>query len=155
MNIQVKIGDQIFHVEVGDLSARPILASVDGDTFEVWPEEEQETLALPVVGTVPVVQPVAAQAAPAAIRPAPTQAAAAPVTNGARSRTVTAPIPGVIVSIAVKPGDSVTEGQELCGLEAMKMKNSIRSTRSGSIAAILVNVGDHVQKGHALVEYMD
>jgi glutaconyl-CoA/methylmalonyl-CoA decarboxylase subunit gamma len=154
MNLQVKIGDQIFCVEVDDLSARPILAKVDGDVFEVWPEE-RESLALPAVETVSVVQPVPARAAPAAPRPVAVGVTAAPITNGSMGRTVAAPIPGVIVSIEVKSGDNVTVGQELCGLEAMKMKNSIRSNRNGTIAAILVNVGDHVQKGHALVEYAD
>ncbi len=147
MNVQVKIGDQTFSVEVGDLSARPVLARVDGETFEVWPEE-QGSVAAPVVEKRPAEQPQPA--------PAPRQAPKAAVpTNGDKDRVVTAPIPGAILSVAVKPGANVSQGQELCVLEAMKMKNAIRSTRAGVIAAVLVSEGDHVQKGHPLVEFTD
>ena len=138
MKIQVKIGDQTFEVEVGDTSARPIKAEIAGETFEVWPEEEQLEI-----------ESSAASEAPKA----PAHAAAAPA--GASAKVVTAPIPGVIDSVKVKVGDAVTTGQELLVLEAMKMKNSIKSTRSGKIAAIHVAVGDHVAHGAALVDFTD
>ena len=73
----------------------------------------------------------------------------------ASGKSVLAPIPGVIIAISVKPGDSVTRGQELCVLEAMKMKNAIRASRDGKIAAILVNVGDHVKNSQVLIEFTD
>ena len=143
MKLRVKIDDQTFEVEVGDLSARPVLATVDGETFEVWPEE-----ALAVAAPIQPARPVMAPAAALAPRPA----AAVPVNS---SKTVIAPIPGTIVSFAVKEGDAVTAGQELCSLEAMKMKNSIRATRAGSIAKIFVKAGDRVSQGQALVEYAE
>ncbi len=164
MNIQVKIGDQIFDVEVGDLSARPILATIAGETFEVWPEEAAPAAVLPTVvqAAVPAASALVASTPPApASAPAPAQRpspapAAAPAVNGEnKSKVLAAPIPGVIVSISVKPGETVTKGQELIGLEAMKMKNAIRATRDGTIAAVHVAVGDHVQKGHILVEFTD
>ena len=68
---------------------------------------------------------------------------------------VIAPIPGTIVAITVKEGDSVTAGQELLSLEAMKMKNMIRATRAGKIARILVKTGDRVTQGQPLVEYAE
>ena len=40
MKIKVKIDEQMFEVEINDLAARPIVALVDGQCFEVWPEEE-------------------------------------------------------------------------------------------------------------------
>ena len=138
MKIQVKIGDQTFEVEVGDTSARPIKAEIAGETFEVWPEEEQLEI-----------ESTAASDAPKA----PAHAAAAPA--GASAKEVTAPIPGVIDSVKVKVGDTVKPGQELLVLEAMKMKNSIKATRNGKIAAIHVAVGDHVAHGAALVDFTD
>ena len=66
-----------------------------------------------------------------------------------------APIPGVIVSIAVKPGDAVEVGQELCVLEAMKMKNAIRAPRAGTIGKILAAMGEHVQHHDLLIEYAE
>jgi biotin carboxyl carrier protein len=142
MNFRVKIGDQILDVEVGDVSTRPILARVDCDTFEVWPEE----------GGLEV-KPAAVEKQARVVRPA---AAAAPVpANGNKNRVVTAPIPGLIISVSVKPGDNVVYGQELCLLEAMKMKNVIRATRAGTIAEIYTAVGDTVHHGQPLIEFSD
>jgi propionyl-CoA carboxylase alpha chain len=67
---------------------------------------------------------------------------------------VYAPLPGVIDSIAVQPGDQVEAGQELCVLEAMKMKNVIRSARSGEVARLHVSVGQHVKHNDALIEFV-
>jgi len=61
----------------------------------------------------------------------------------------------VIVAVLVKPGDTVSRGQELCTLEAMKMKNDIRSSREGTIADIAVNVGDQVSHGQVLMTYSE
>jgi biotin carboxyl carrier protein len=146
MKLQVKIEDQVYDVEVEDLSSRPVRASIDGEVFEVWPEET----ATPAVA-MPVAAPVVASA-PAAPRPAPV-AAAAPAPAG--SNTVTAPLPGVVTVIKAKVGDSVKQGQEVLGLEAMKMNNAIRATRAGKISAIHVNVGDHVKHGQSLFDLGD
>ncbi len=139
MKLRVKIDDQMFDVEVNDLSSRPILASVDGETFEIWPED----------AAAPEIAPL--QAAPAQARPVAAAAEAAVD----KTKSVTAPIPGVIISIAVKEGDVVKQGQELCVLEAMKMKNAIRAGRAGKIAAIRVAAGDHVKHGQALMDYAE
>src|SRR5512143_1469683 len=103
MNVQVKIGDQTFEVEVGDLSARPVLVKIEGDTFEVWPEEATPTAA-PVVTQVPAARPAPAavqRPATPAVHPAvaPIPAAAVQVGVENKSRVITAPIPGAIVSI--------------------------------------------------------
>jgi biotin carboxyl carrier protein len=151
MKIKVKIEDQTFEVHVGDLNTRPIQATVDGQTVEVWPEESPRTVVTvpSITSSVPVAAPVPNVAAHT---PAVTPVAS---TGGAKTNAVTAPIPGVIVTVAVKDGDSVKKGQELCVLEAMKMKNSIRSNRDGIIGAIKVKVGDHVQHNQVLIEYKD
>ncbi len=73
----------------------------------------------------------------------------------ASGKSVLAPIPGVIIAISVKPGDSVTRGQELCVLEAMKMKNAIRATRDGKIAEIHVSVGQTVNHSAPLVSFTE
>lgn len=151
MNVQVKIGEQTYDVEIGDLSVRPVLARIGYETFEVWPEEEK--IASPVAEANSVVQPSPAAQALVA-RPVSTSTPVAMPASGDKNLVVSAPIPGVITQIAVKPGDSVTQGQELCVLEAMKMKNAIRSPRGGVIAAVLVNVGDHVAKGHPLIQFV-
>jgi biotin carboxyl carrier protein len=77
------------------------------------------------------------------------------VPSDADTKAVRAPIPGVIVSIGVQPGDEVTAGQELCVLEAMKMNNAIRASRAGQVATVYVSVGQHVKHHEVLIEYAD
>ncbi len=147
MKITVKINDTSYDVEVGDLSSRPILATIDGETFEIHPEEK----AAPA-GPVPAISAPPPAPAPApAPRPvaAPVAAAAASATGGA---VIIAPLPGTVDSILVKEGAAVTQGQEVLKLEAMKMKNSIRSPRAGKVVAIHVSAGEQVQHGQALIE---
>ena len=66
---------------------------------------------------------------------------------------VHSPLPGVVISIAVKPGDDVEVGQELCVLEAMKMKNTIRSSHSGIISEIDISVGQTVAHNDVLMKF--
>lgn len=93
------------------------------------------------------VQTAPAQAAPAA--PAP-QSAPAPAASG-NGKPVTSPLPGVIVDITVKVGDSVKAGQQVAVLEAMKMENAIEADHAGTVTAILVNKGDSVLEGVPIV----
>jgi biotin carboxyl carrier protein len=62
-------------------------------------------------------------------------------------------MPGVILSIAVKPGDSVARGQPLLVLEAMKMKNPIKSPREGTVSEVRVSAGQSVGYGDVLVTF--
>ena len=151
MNIKVKIENQTFEVNVGDLNTRPILATVDGQTFEVWPEEMSRMVAAPLAVQPPVAVPVAAPV----VTPKPAAKPASAPAGAAPTGAIIAPIPGVIVLISVKEGETVKKGQELVVLEAMKMKNSIRSNREGEIGEIKVKVGDHVTHGQALIAFKD
>lgn len=62
-----------------------------------------------------------------------------------------APLPGSIFKISVKVGDSVTKGQTLLIMEAMKMENNIQSEKDGVIKEIKVNIGDAVLQNDALI----
>jgi biotin carboxyl carrier protein len=61
-------------------------------------------------------------------------------------------MPGRIISIMVRPGDRVSEGDEVCVVEAMKMEQSIRATRSGVVRAIHVQPMDSVNANDPLIE---
>lgn len=148
MKIRVIIDEQSFDVEVGDLKARPVAVMVDGEPFMVWPEEQDAS----APAAVPAVRPAGSNGGTSHAAAAPASTANSAATSSA---TVTAPIPGVIISIAVKEGDSVSVGQDLCVLEAMKMKNNIRATRAGKIAAIRVAPGDQVKRGQVMLEFSD
>ena len=150
MRIKVKIDQQVFAVEITDLAARPIIALVDGQIFEVWPEEEGR---LHPVEVKPVDKPVPLPSFPKPAAPTAPVTHAAPAGNVDKDKVVLAPIPGVILSVSVTTGASIQVGQELCVLEAMKMKNVIRSTRAGVISNIYVSEGDHVKHGQVLLDF--
>jgi glutaconyl-CoA/methylmalonyl-CoA decarboxylase subunit gamma len=140
MKLRVKIQNRTYEVEVGDLLARPIQATINGQVFEVWPEEAAS-------------QAVEAPSYDASVALPFPAAETAPAPSG--SAAVLAPIPGVIVSIEVKPGDLIEHGQTLCILEAMKMKNAIRATRTGRIGAVHVSVGETVRHNQALIDFAE
>jgi len=64
---------------------------------------------------------------------------------------VKAPMPGLVVHVAVSEGDSVVEGQRLLTLEAMKMENEIRAPQAGVVQRVDVAVSDSVMQGQALL----
>lgn len=117
--------------------------TVNGIAYDVQVEDAD--------GSAPVAvsAPVAAPAPAAAPKAAPALAAAAAPAAGAE--VVSAPMPGNILDIKVKAGDSVKKGDVLLILEAMKMENEIMAPRDGSVAGVHVNKGDSVESGKALV----
>ena len=62
-------------------------------------------------------------------------------------------MPGVILDIAVKAGDKVTAGMPICALEAMKMKNILRSPREGTVASVEVAEGQRVPFGAVIIRF--
>ena len=109
--------------------------TVNGTTYDVVVEE--------VGGAAPVA--TTAAPAPQASVPAP---AAAPAASG---EAVVAPMPGVILSVAVSAGQNVKKGDVHCTLEAMKMENEIYAPRDGVVAAVSVAKGESVESGKTLV----
>lgn len=103
------------------------------------------TVQLPSAAPAAVATPAAAPAA-AAAAPAP---AAAPAAGG--SGAVVAPLPGTVLSINVKVGDTVNASDTILILEAMKMENAIPAPRAGKVVAINVKQGDSVLEGDTLV----
>lgn len=65
---------------------------------------------------------------------------------------IIAPMPGLIVRIAVTPGDEVQIGDGIVVMEAMKMENELRAVGPGRVKAVLVSAGQAVEKGAVLVE---
>lgn len=154
MKYTVKIENRTFEVEINDLTARPVVATVDGVAIEVWPVCDDAPR--PAAAAAPR----RAEARPATPPAAPKTAArsgGAPAGNGSGSgsKTVLAPIPGVIVAVNVQPGSQVAVGDELCILEAMKMKNVIRASRAGEIATVSVKLNQHVKHHDVLFEYTE
>ena len=118
------------------------IIAIDGNQATVTVNGVQYNVTMPAAAA----KPAAAQAAaPAAATAAP---AAAPAAGGAK---VVAPLPGTVLSINCKVGDTVKASDTVVVLEAMKMENAIPAGRDGRVAAINVKQGDSVLEGDALI----
>ena len=115
--------------------------TVNGVTYEVFVEEADATGAAPVAAPAPVAAAPAPKAAPKAAAPAGAQGAV----------KVTAPMPGNILKMNVKVGDTVPANGLVCILEAMKMENEIFCEKGGVVASINAPVGTAVQSGDVIV----
>ena len=137
MKYIVKVADTSYEVEIEDIHARPVVAHVDGQRFEVHPENGH---------TIEVSKDeIKASVAPRTTAPSVNQVGS--------TDTLTAPLPGTVVEVFVKPGEQVEIGKIVLVIEAMKMKNSIRSTRTGKVAEIFVTAGQTVAHKQALVRF--
>ncbi len=68
------------------------------------------------------------------------------------SKQVAAPMPGLVVTVAVKPGDNVKKGAKLLSLEAMKMETTLYAEADGRVADVLVKPGTPVEAGELVVQ---
>ncbi len=104
--------------------------TLDGQTHRVQVEEEEK-----------------------AAVPRPSAAARkSPPRSSSASGKILAPLPGVVVSVEVTPGDSVRAGDTLLVLEAMKMENVILADSDCVVQAVHVAKGDKVEASHLLME---
>ena len=134
MKYNLKIGDKPFEVVIDDINKRPIVTHVNGQ--EILVSLETNPLDTVVSEDKPIF----------------------PAFHGISSThdgKLVAPLPGTIIEVFVKPGDEVEAGQVILIIEAMKMKNSIRSTTDGIVAAVLVSAGQTVANKQTLVEFQE
>ncbi|XP_053188971.1 propionyl-CoA carboxylase alpha chain, mitochondrial [Scomber japonicus] len=68
------------------------------------------------------------------------------------SSILRSPMPGSVVAVSVKPGDTVAEGQEICVIEAMKMQNSMTAAKTAKVKSVHCKPGETVGEGDLLVE---
>ena len=141
--LKLTVNGKPYTVEVGSLSESPVTVTVNGQAYLV--EISGTESAGFVSPAVPAMMAPTVTAAPV------TTPAAATPPIGAGSNIITAPMPGLILDVYVKAGDQVYAGQEVCSLEAMKMKNAIRVARSGVVASVAVQEGQKVAYGQTLV----
>ncbi len=158
------LGGREFVIDVNELGADCFQVVVGGETYEVTLTGDEN---LTEASITPGLAPTAGPAAPPAHGPAPAAAPAAPTAQAApRTAPVVrasppagkgggeplkAPMPGVILEINVKLGDSVARGQQVAVLDAMKMHNMVGAPRAGVIAEICVEPGQAVAHGQAIV----
>lgn len=140
---RVTVDGRIYDVEIDDPHARPVTARLSGSAFsvEVEPAREENDDAVDDVPT-----------------PSEPTGAPTPTTTGDAAvggpQAMTAPIPGVVAAVSVKPGQTVVRGDELVTLDAMKMLNVIRSPWDGTVATVHVTTGSKVVQGEPLVTFV-
>ena len=134
-----KINGRNFDVTIGE---------GEGNTFQVNVNGAEYTVETENAPAVPKAAPAPAPAAAPAAAPAPQAAPAAPAGEGVKVET---PMPGVIIEVSVREGQSVKAGDKVAVLEAMKMENEIGATKDGVIAAIHVSKGASVNEGDPIV----
>src|SRR5438105_7358705 len=71
--------------------------------------------------------------------------------GGAGGQTLKAPLPGKISHVAVQAGDTVTPGQSLLVIEAMKMENELKAAAAGTVREVRVAAGQAVNAGDVLI----
>ena len=141
--LRIKVGDNWYNVEVGELTRSPVEVTVEGETFLV---EIEGLPAHPPARPRP--RRDRTQTPGIVVPPPPTRGSA----GGGPENIIASPLSGRVISILVRPGDRVSAGQEVCVVEAMKMEQSIRATRDGVVKEILVQPMDPVRTNDPLIE---
>ena len=131
------IGGQKYDTTVKEIETNVAEVVVNGTSFivEFQKKESKKVKAAHV-------------AAPTAAPSAAPVAAAKP----AGAAVVKSPLPGSIVKVMVKPGDSVKKGDTLLTMESMKMENIVASEYTGTVKNVLVQAGQNVMQDDKLVE---
>ena len=137
---EVSIDGTTHEVEIVRDDGRRALLKVDGREYEI----EAQNVSAPSSVSAPA--PVSVPSTPSAPRPA------AKSGGGSGGLQVAAPMPGLVLEVCVSVGDSVSSGDVLVRLEAMKMENDIQADVAGVVKEILVSQGDEVQEGQQLVQ---
>lgn len=135
------INGNTYKVAVGDIDNNIAQVEVNGSPYKVEIAETNK--------------PVKVVSAPRAAAAPRTSTGAKVITKPAAAATggyaVKAPLPGVIISVAVKAGDVVKSSDTVAMLEAMKMENAIHAGRDGKVASVNVYPGDSVLEGAAII----
>ena len=139
-----RINGNEYNVDINSVEGNIADVMVNGASYQV----EMENAPAPV--QKPAQAPAAAVASTgSATTTTPAPKAAAPAGAG---KPVTSPLPGVIIEVSVKEGQTVKAGQKVAVLEAMKMENEIQAPADGTVTAILVNKNNSVLEGAEIVK---
>lgn len=143
--IKITIDGTTYLVEVKDINADPIEMTVDGEKVSVTFRAEDTATPIQRIETKDVeVDEVSKDDLKVSETPK-TVSAVGPI------KDFTAPMPGMIISIAVKVGDQVVPGDEICVLEAMKMQQTLRAEWTGIVDEIHVETGQQIQGGDKIL----
>ncbi len=142
-NYNLKINGKDYAVEIKSIDNSHATVAVNGVSYSVGVEGGAAAPAFKAPSAKHTV------AAPAPVAAAPAAAPRPAAAGGAGA--INSPLPGVVLDVLVNVGDTVTVGQKLMVLEAMKMENNIESDRAGVVQSIPAGKGDSVLEGDVLI----
>ncbi len=138
-----RINGQEYVVAVNKMDDSLAEVAVNGTNYKVELVNNEE---------VTLVSRPAAKAPAAAAKTAPSAPATKPTQSSATGLGVLkSPLPGIVVDVAVNVGDSVSKGQVVMTLEAMKMENALSAPIAGTVKEICVAAGGSVLEGVTLL----
>jgi len=149
MKYKIAVNNKTYEVEIENINARPVIAFIENERFEVMPENTNQA------DVTKEADEIKNKAQRKAFDPNPAPVAAYSPNPALSGNTLTAPLPGTIIEVFVKAGEKVEAGQVVVIIEAMKMKNSIRSVFSGVASEVLVNAGQSVAHKQALIKFAE
>ena len=135
-----KINGSPYRVVVQNSDSESVELEVNGTPFKVELEQKDKK-------QISKIQRVS-QSASTSSAPKPT---VTPPVVSKGSNAVNSPLPGVVLEIKVKAGDTVKKGDTIMVLEAMKMENNIQATSDGTVAKVSVEKGASVLEGSELI----
>ena len=145
-----RINGHTYNIEIGAENGGTIDVSVNGKVYTVERQEISTTAdmapkSIPDQNSASLLKDTARPASTPNVQPT------SPSALDANTAAVTAPLPGTIISIKVKPGDKVTANQTVAVLEAMKMENEIEAGYAGTVSEVKVAERDTVLEGAVLI----
>ncbi len=149
MKYKITVNNKTYEVEIENINVRPVIAFVDGERFEVMPENENQA------EVKREADEIKNKAEKKSFNPNPAPALSPSPNQALSGNALTAPLPGTVIEVFVKAGDKVEAGQVVVIIEAMKMKNSIRSVFSGVVSEVLVSAGQSVAHKQVLIKFAD
>ncbi|MCY4582616.1 MAG: hypothetical protein OXE50_07460 [Chloroflexi bacterium] len=134
--VRIRVNEEWYDVEIGDLYQRPVEVVVDGEEYLVEVGDPSEA------GAPPVRRAAAMKTEQPGLRG---------ITQG-DERVIRCPLPGKIVSVTITKGQELQAGDEICLLESMKMEQSVRMARGGIVKGVKVKKNQAVEAGQPLLE---
>lgn len=128
-----------YEVEINSVEDQTIQLNLNGTSYEVTVDKEIKQSKTPKL-----IRPVA-------IPSTESDASVAKTSPAAASSEIKSPLPGTVLDVLIKEGDTIKVGQRAFVLEAMKMENNIDSDKAGIVKQIKVHKGDSVMEGDVLV----
>ncbi len=158
----VTVNDATHLIDVEEVTASSFRVIYGGRTVDVRLDDHRDLAQAVIAPTLEVrdsarpSEPVVAAAIPVPIpAPLPSTASSAPKPGAGPANSLTAPMPGVVLTVDTTAGASVKRGDALLVLEAMKMKNSLHAPRDGVVGEVHVKAGQQVTYGEVLVTFKD